>query len=376
MNHVAKQTLFDDVYPPEPSTEGIKYAGSKRKLIPQILRLAARTDAKVVLDGFSGSTRVSQAFAQQGYKVICNDKAVWSEVFGNCYLRSKPPAKYESLISHLNDCKPVDGWFSAHYGGEVNGNEESAIKKPWQAHNTRKLDGIREEIERLALEADEKAVALTSLIQALDRVDSTLGHFSSYLRDWSPRSFNPLKLRIPQIITSAVEHKVIREDAFVAASADEADLAYFDPPYGSNNEKMPPSRVRYAAYYHVWTTICLHDKPELFGKVNRRTDTRDAASPSVFEEFRRNESGKFIAVDAIHRLIKGTAAKHIILSYSSGGRATASELHEVIREVGKLVEVIEIDHKRNVMAGMSWTNEWLRDAEEPNREFLFLVEKR
>jgi adenine-specific DNA methylase len=49
------------------------------------------------------------------------------------------------------------------------------------------------------------------------------------------------------------------------------DLAYFDPPYGSNNEKRPPSRVRYAAYYHLWTSICRFDRPILFGKAQRRT---------------------------------------------------------------------------------------------------------
>ena len=78
--------LFDDVVVDAPPTEGIKYAGSKRKLLPYILELAQRTGAKTVLDGFAGSTRVSQAFVQSGYRVISNDVAVWSEIFGTCYL--------------------------------------------------------------------------------------------------------------------------------------------------------------------------------------------------------------------------------------------------------------------------------------------------
>ncbi|MCW5725863.1 DNA adenine methylase [Parvibaculum sp.] len=377
MNQIApKLDLFDDVYPPEPPTEGIKYAGSKKKLLPQILWLAGKTGAKAVLDGFAGSTRVSQAFAQSGYHVTCNDKAIWSEVLGNCYLKSKPADAYRSLIAHLNDCKPVDGWFTAHYGGPARSDDENTpVKMPWQFHNTRKLDGIREEIDRLGLEADEKAVALTSLMLALDRVDSTLGHFSSYLREWSPRSFNTMHLKVPKILQSRGDHKVVRGDVFRAASTTDAELAYFDPPYGSNNEKMPPSRVRYSAYYHVWTTICLNDKPKLFGKVNRRVDTRDNADPCVFEEYRKNSDGRFIAVESVHKLIREASSRHIILSYSSGGRATAAELHEVISETGKLREVIEVDHRKNVMSTMAWTNEWLRDAQEPNREFLFLVDK-
>ena len=65
----------------------------------------------------------------------------------------------------------------------------------------------------------------------------------------------------------------------------------------------------------------------------------------------------------------------MILSYSSGGRATADELNGILSANGKIVEIIEIDYKRNVMAGMKWTDEWVRDAEIPNREFLFLIDR-
>ena len=70
-----------------------------------------------------------------------------------------------------------------------------------------------------------------------------------------------------------------------------------------------------------------------------------------------------------------TPARYILLSYSSGGRATATELQEVIDKVGQMREAVEINYRQNVMSGMRWTNEWVRDAEEPNKEFLFLIEK-
>ena len=139
---------------------------------------------------------------------------------------------------------------------------------------------------------------------------------------------------------------------------------------------MPPSRVRYASYYHVWTSIILNDRPELFGKALRRKDTSDTVATSVFEEFRRNpRTGRFIAVEAIERLIKNTQVRWLILSYSSGGCATAKELNEVLHQNGTIVELVELDYKRNVMAQMKWTNDWIREADGPNREFLFLLEK-
>lgn len=371
--------LFKEYVVDAPQTEGIKYVGSKLKLLPAILSLAHKTKAQTILDGFSGTTRVSQAFAQRGYTVLCNDSAVWSEVFGTCYLLGgKQGRNYRELIERLNAVPPRDGWFTEHYGGDSNGGcsiQNDGRKKPWQKHNTRKLDGIREEIENLHLGKIDKSVALTSLILALDRVDSTIGHYASYLNDWSPRSYNNLQLTVPKLVDSHAEHQVFRRDIFDLAGELSVDLAYFDPPYGSNNEKMPPSRVRYASYYHVWTSVCLYDRPELFGKVKRRKDTSDKIAASVFEEFRKGDDGRFSVVIAIERLLKITNARWIILSYSSGGRATADELNEVISRSGRLVEVVELDYKKNVMAEMKWTNEWLRAAEKPNKEFLFLIEK-
>src|SRR4030042_2746417 len=114
--------LFDDIVTEAPPTEGVKYAGSKLKLLPYILRLIKKVDAETVLDGFSGTTRVSQALAKSGYQVLSNDIAVWSEVFGACYLlNKKKPTEYQQLIDHLNAVKPVDGWFTEHYGGQPNG---------------------------------------------------------------------------------------------------------------------------------------------------------------------------------------------------------------------------------------------------------------
>jgi len=41
----------------------------------------------------------------------------------------------------------------------------------------------------------------------------------------------------------------------------------------------------------------------------------------------------------------------VILSYSSGGRATAEDLSDAIATSGKVLEIEEIDYRKNVMAG-------------------------
>ncbi len=359
------------VHHPVPDTEGIKYAGSKRKILPSIIDIISPLPITTVLDGFSGSTRVSQLFAKLGFNTTSSDISVWSETLATAYLMNeREPKEYQRIIDHLNSLNGYEGWFSGHYGGT----EATGEKRPFQLKNTMKLDAVRDEIDRMGLNEIEKAVALTSLILALDSVDSTLGHFAAYLADWSPRSHNEMKLRLPKLFISKGKNRVVRKDVFDTVNEAEFDLAYFDPPYGSNNEKMPPSRVRYNSYYHIWTTVIQNDKPQLFGKVNRREDSRDTASPSVFEEFRKDENGNFLAMNAIRSLIEQTRSKYILLSYSSGGRATKEALHEILNTGGKLIRAVEIDYKKNVMGNMRWTNEWI-NSDGKYVEYLFLMEK-
>jgi adenine-specific DNA-methyltransferase len=356
---------------PTPRTEGIKYAGSKLKLIPHILDIIGHKGFNTVLDGFSGTTRVSQAFAQIGMSVTANDISEWSQVFATCYLKSnKDNAFYEKILRELNALPGISGWFTENYGGKV-----ADIKKPFQRHNTERLDAIRNRIDELSLDWDDKCVILTSLILALDSVDSTLGHYAAYLSKWSPRSFNKMNLSLPRRFrTNQSVHTVLRMDIFDAVRERSFDVAYFDPPYGSNNEKMPPSRVRYGAYYHLWKTVVLNDRPQLFGKAGRREDSRDERCPSLFEEDRKDLQGRYIAIDAIDRLIREVQADYVLLSYSSGGRATKQEFMDSLSSNGTIETMHAIDHKKNVMADMRWTNEWV-NSDVQNQEYLFLLKK-
>jgi adenine-specific DNA-methyltransferase len=361
-------------------TEGVKYAGSKKSLLPVILRLIEPLQVRTIFDGFTGTARVAQAFKRAGYAVTANDVAVWSRVFATCYLLNRQTAvHYEPMIEHLNTLPGRRGWFSEHYGGEANGGcsiQSDGKKRIWQLHNTMKLDAIRDEIDHVAQDEIEKSVLLTSLMLALDKTDSTLGHQVSYLRHWARRAYGELRLRVPALIVDDQSHRVFQGDVFSLLDSVETDLAYYDPPYGSANERMPPSRVRYASYYHLWKTVCLNDRPEVCGAANRRADASDRLSASVFEEFRKSSANRYRAVEAIERLLKSTRARYTLLSYSSGGRGTYQEIVEVIAGLRRQSLVIQLDYRQNVMANMIWTKEWAASNhpdDHRHQEFFFLI---
>ena len=98
-----------------------------------------------------------------------------------------------------------------------------------------------------------------------------------------------MKLEIPLFYNPYnLKHHLLQENIFSVCQKYH-DLAYYDPPYGSNNDKMPASRVRYKCYYHIWETICKNDKPETFGVCGRRIDTRDNNNINPFEDFRKTK---------------------------------------------------------------------------------------
>lgn len=347
-------------------TESVKYIGSKLKILPYIYNILLKLrDVKIVFDGFSGSTRCSQMFAKLGYQVYSNDLSYLSQTLARCYLLHSPENKkyYQELIDYFNHLKGEYGWFSEYYGGRLND-----TKKPFQLKNMKKLDAIRNEIDRLNLDKISKSICLTSLVLALDKVDSTLGHFTSYLREWSKRSYETMYLCLPKKF-KVYQNYVARKDVFNCLDK-EFDLAYYDPPYGSANNLMPSSRVRYNSYYHFWTSVILNDEPELFGKVNRRQDSRDN-DDCVFESYKKKKN-KFLVEIAFEKLLKNTKAHYVLFSYSSLGRVSKSNLLDILGRY-KIKYKYEIDYKKNVMAEMKSTRQWVN--EKSNKEFLFLIEK-
>ncbi len=360
------------------NTEGIRYTGSKREIIPRILALLDEHCPAVhqILDGCAGTTRVSQALKRNGYAVTANDLASYTTIFGRCYLlNTKPAEHYAEWIDHLNQLPGKSGWFTQYYGGLVtsssqgNAVQSDGKKRPWQQHNTRKLDAILAEIPTLTTDKVQQAVLLTSTMLAMDKVDNTMGHQVAYLKQWPTRSYDTMHLEMPALIPNGIAGRVSQRSIFDVE--ERYDLVYLDPPYGTNNQKTKTTRVRYRSYYHLWTTVCQNDQPSLHGASLRRYDASSDTLPNGISVFESTDHGKVYA--ATERLIAKLNCRYVLFSYANKGKLSEADLRKIFASY-KVLDFCAFDHKENAMRHSTINEAWLGD-QGANQEFLILIDK-
>lgn len=310
----------------------IKYIGSKRTLIPGILdavRMVPR--ARSVLDLFSGTSRVGHALKREGYRVIANDHNAYAATLARCYVeadRQTIERDATRLIDEFNRLPGSEGYFTETF---------CERSRYFQPKNGARVDAIREEIACKGLKPELEAVVLTSLMEAADRVDSTTGLQMAFLKSWSPRSYNDLELRLPDVLPRAKhgKGKAHQLDAFDAAARLEADIAYIDPPYNQHS---------YLGNYHVWESLVRWDKPEVYGIACKRVDCRERKSTF-------NSRTEF--TPAMLRLLGSIRAKVLIVSFSNEGYLKLEDLESMLAALwnGKAsVATIAFDYKRYVGA--------------------------
>ncbi len=337
----------------------IKYIGSKRVLVPSILQ-AVNALGKVtsVLDLFSGTSRVGHALKRAGFQVHSNDHNAYAAALATCYIQ----ADFEDhrrhvpqLIAEFNSLPGRPGYFTATFC------ERSRFFQP---ANGARIDAIREAIAAKSLDPELEAIVLVALMEAADRVDSTTGVQMAYLKEWAPRSYHDIVLRVPDILPRPAPGKCSarRLDAMEAAASVVADVAYIDPPYNQHS---------YLGNYHIWESLVLWDKPDVYGVACKRLDCRSRRS--VFNSRRRFKA-------ALHDLLRSIRSKFVVISFNNEGYLSREDMERLLGDCyGKdaQVVVIENDHRRYVGARIGIYNpqgdKVGKVGHVRNKEYLYVV---
>ena len=350
-------------------TSGIKYIGSKSNLLEQIISVVnayvSPGRKPLVLDVFTGTTRVAQAFRQNGWNTITSDLSWASEVYAKTFLQSNSNKHLEPLIEKLNNIKPKAGWLTKNYCDVKS--DDGTVVRVWQPKNGMKADAIRDEIETMykqgKINDKDKATLITSLIFALDKVDNTVGIQQAYLKKWCVRSHNDLKLVLPKIVTMKPnpQSKHIVGDC-LTVNYEPADLAYLDPPYSNHT---------YFSYYHIWDSITRWDKPDVGLKTHRRID-RITSSDEYDDSMASPWNSKNKALAAFEELITRLPVKYVLISYSNESIVPIKDLIALCRKFGP-IHVEEIDYKRHLMSQL--VSKVAVDMNE-TKEYLILIKKK
>jgi adenine-specific DNA-methyltransferase len=309
----------------------IKYLGSKRRLVPALSLLARASGATSGLDLFCGTTRVAQAWKREGLHVTAVDTTRCAHVLARTYVATDPgadpglAARLSAAVDRLNRLPGRPGYVTATFC------EQARYFRP---ENGARIDAVRAAIERDHAGSDLWPLLVVSLLEAADRVDSTTGLQMAFLKEWAPRAFGPLVLRVPDLVPGP--GRALRGDACQlagSASVGPVDLAYLDPPYNQH---------RYDANYHVWETLVAGDSPPHYGVAAKREDLRETTGRSPFNS-RRTMPG------ALRGVVAAVDADVVVLSYNNESWLEFEALREMCAARGA-VEVLAFDSPRYVGA--------------------------
>ena len=305
-----------------------RYLGNKYKLLPFITQVVAEhcQNVNIVADLFAGTGAVSSAF--QDRQIITND-ILYSNYISNLAWFS--PNDYDenkitSLIKGYNKKQvKTDNYMSVNFADTF-----------FSRNDCRKIGYIREDIETCynngEINERERALLITSLLYAMDKIAKTCGHYDAYRKgvDFDQH----LELAVPLAIhNNNRNNQCYNQDINILAPQVQANLVYLDPPYNSR---------QYCDAYHVLENVAKWAKPEVFG-VARKMDRSNLKSAYCTKS----------ATKAFEDLIQKINANYILLSYNnmedkgndrSNAKLSDKDILRILSAKGS-VQVFEENHK-------------------------------
>jgi adenine-specific DNA-methyltransferase len=283
-----------------------RYLGNKYRLLDFITSVVNNecTGINTVADIFAGTGAVASAFLDR--KVIANDMLHFNYI---CNVAWFSPEKYSErlIIDKIQEYNNIvvteDNYVSENFGDTY-----------FCLSDCRKIGFIREDIERLynngEINLRERAILLTSLMYAMDKIANTCGHYDAYRKGAEFERL--LELSVPLATNSNnANNQCFNEDANELVKRIEADLVYIDPPYNSR---------QYCDAYHLLENIARWEKPVVHGEARKmdrsalKSDYCTNSAPRAFELLIKNIKAKYILISYNNMAEKGNARSNAKIS--------------------------------------------------------------
>ena len=274
-----------------------RYIGSKARMLNFINEVIQKEKIEFssFFDLFAGTGIVGDFFNDSKTKIYVNDLLKSNYLsylawFGNEKVDKK---KIEKMILEYNSLGNLeDNYFSINFGDTY-----------FSKDNCKKIGYIRENIENCFLNNEintrERAILITSLLYAMDKIANTVGHYDAYRKNGDLDKKLELCMLDLKPIANNKNNKIFNEDSNELVRNIKADVVYIDPPYNSR---------QYSDAYHLLENVATWEKQEVFG---------------VAKKMKRNGiKSKYCSVSAplaFKDLIENINAKYIIVSYNNMG---------------------------------------------------------
>lgn len=290
-----------------------RYLGNKYKLLPFITNVVNEecSDIKSIADIFAGTGAVSSAFTD---KVIITNDIMYSNYICNFAWFGFQEYDKQRIIDYIVKYNSIDKF-------EANYMTKNFSDTYFSRNDCSKIGVIREDIEESFnsgnINERERAILITSLLYAMDKIAKTCGHYDAYRKGADFDS--SLELFVPLAEVNNNENNLcFNRDANDLVKDIITDLVYIDPPYNSR---------QYCDAYHLLENVARWEKPKVYGvakKMNRSTMKSKYCTQSATETF--------------EELIKNINAKYILLSYNNmstkgNGRSNAKISDEDIMRI-------------------------------------------
>lgn len=269
-----------------------RYLGNKYKLLPFITKVVNEecSDIDSVADIFAGTGAVSSAFTEK--LLITNDLMYSNYICNYAWFGAEeydPQTIIDCVVRYNSLSDLEDNYMTENFSDTYFSRDDCA-----------KIGYIREDIESLyendRINQRERAILITSLLYAMDKIANTCGHYDAYRKGVVFEKTLELYVPLAEVHNTA-DNQCYNTDANELVKDITADLVYIDPPYNSR---------QYCDAYHLLENVARWEKPEVFG-VARKMDRSTMKSKYCTQS----------ATEAFEQLIGDIKAKYILLSYNN-----------------------------------------------------------